>query len=781
MTLQIRNGRAGAAVVGGFVLTVCGPVALAQSEGQSTSRMVEEVVVTAERRTENLQSSALSATVLNEEMLDKKGVVGLTTVQYAAPGVQIADYASANTFNIRGIGQSKVDIDLPSGVVVYRDGVPTLTGYFQNAPYYDMASVEVLRGPQGTFAGKAASAGAVFIRTRDPELGGLGGNVMLGGGNQGFFETTGVINVPIGDTLAVRLSGHLERRDSLFDSISTNPLPGGMNEAGPYSGSDDRDLDSVRLGILWEPNEQFSALFKIDHDNLYFGNHATTGLDPVTGEVEDIRVVVANGEHKYRDKGERASLKLSWEFANGMVLNSLTGYSTVDTRANRDVNGRDPAPLGFKAAGTFRNWSQEIDLLSPADAPIRWVVGAFWQDYLNDIPDFTENGFGFDFDNGSRVDYTTPWEKDETSYAVFGQMEFDISEQLELQLGARWNHYEFDQFTNFAIDLVSLGTWGDPAGTGIGTETELTFFEQGGAGWNQHFSENSVDWKINLNYALNDEHFLYALVSRGHSPGSINLVDPDFFVTPDHDEYDEMSVVNYEVGWKAAFLEQQLRTQLNAYYQVFDDYQADFALAGPAALPSATLFQFQNADTESIVYGVELGAQAFFNNVEFDLGLAYFKSELGSFGVVQDPFAVVFGGPQTIDLDGAETPFAPEWTGNFGVGYRWRLANSFIGGNALEVTPRVDVAYRADAYSRLFQNRATLLEGYTLVNAQVRFESGPWSLVFWGNNLTDKEYVAAKQNVEASGPTATIPFNHFSGLVYGGLRRLYGVRLSVDL
>ena len=185
MNLQIRYGRAGVAVVLAFVSVVCGPVAQAQSENQGTNRtMVEEVVVTAERRSENLQSSALSATVLNEEMLDKKGVVGLTTVQYAAPGVQIADYASANTFNVRGIGQARVDIDLPSGVVIYRDGVPTLTGYFQNAPYYDMASVEVLRGPQGTFAGKAASAGAVFIRTRDPELGGLGGTIMLGGGNR---------------------------------------------------------------------------------------------------------------------------------------------------------------------------------------------------------------------------------------------------------------------------------------------------------------------------------------------------------------------------------------------------------------------------------------------------------------------------------------------------------------------------------------------------------------------------------------------------------------------
>lgn len=84
-------------------------------------------------------------------------------------------------------------------------------------------------------------------------------------------------------------------------------------------------------------------------------------------------------------------------------------------------------------------------------------------------------------------------------------------------------------------------------------------------------------------------------------PGSINFADPDFFATPVHDDYEEMSVINYEAGWKAAFHEQQLRTQFNIYYQVFKDYQADFALTGPDALPGSTLFQLQNALTDSTI------------------------------------------------------------------------------------------------------------------------------------------------------------------------------------
>ena len=757
---------------------VPGAPAQAQPTEQQRGQVLEEVVVTAERRTESLQTSALSATVLDAEMMAKKSVFGLTSVQYAAPGVQIADYSSANTFNIRGVGQSRVDIDLPSGVVIYRDGVPTLTGYFQNAPYYDMASIEVLRGPQGTFAGKAASAGAVFIRTRDPELGDFNGSVMLGVGNKGFGEATLVLNAPIGETLAVRFSGHYENRESLFDDISTNPLPGGQNAAGPYVGDDTRDLRSVRLGVLWEPTDQFSAMFKVDHDHLNFGNHATTGLDPATAEVEDIRHPIVNGDHRYRDTGERASLKLSYDFAGGTQLVSLTGYSTVYTRANWDINGSDPAPFGFRSAGEFMNLSQEIDILSPSDQRLRWVAGAFWQKYLNDIPDYTGLGIGFDLDNGSRPDYTSPWKKDETSWAVFGQLDFDLTEQLELQVGVRYNEYRFSQFTNFMIDFVSFITSGDPNGTGIGIETDLFPLEGGGAGHTQLFSETSTDWKVNLNYEHDENNFFYALISRGHTPGSINFADPDFFATPDHDDYDEMYVINYEAGWKAAFSDQQVRTQFNVYYQVFTDYQADFALTGPDALPGSTLFQFQNALTDSTIYGAEFSAQAQVGDLEFDVGLAYSKSELGSFGIILDPFAPIYGGPSEVDLDGARTPFAPEWTGNVGVGYTFVLATEGIEGQPITMTPRVDYGYRDDSYARLFQNPATLLDGYGLVNAAVRFEGGPWSLDVWVNNLTDKEYVAAKQNIDTGGPSATIPYTHFTGIVYGGLRRLWGVRLT---
>src|SRR5262245_37613990 len=115
---------------------------------ESVENKPEVLVITAERRTTDLQDTGVSASVLTSEDLVDKSVYGLTAVQYAVPSVTISDYGSANVFNIRGIGRSKVDVDLPSGVVIYFDGAPTIAGYFQNEPFFDLANVEVLRGPQ---------------------------------------------------------------------------------------------------------------------------------------------------------------------------------------------------------------------------------------------------------------------------------------------------------------------------------------------------------------------------------------------------------------------------------------------------------------------------------------------------------------------------------------------------------------------------------------------------------------------------------------------------------
>jgi iron complex outermembrane receptor protein len=232
-----------------------------------------------------------------------------------------------------------------------------------------------------------------------------------------------------------------------------------------------------------------------------------------------------------------------------------------------------------------------------------------------------------------------------------------------------------------------------------------------------------------------------------------------------------MSVINYEAGWKGQFFDRRLRTQLDVYYQTFDGYQAQFGFPTPAGLPPGinNLVEFRQAQTTSRIYGVEFGAQAHFDDLEWNVGVAYNKSRLGNFGVVQNPFFGTLGQTNaTVDLNGAETPFAPHWTGNFGVAYTFHVDGL---GSGTTLTPRVDLLYHSESFANLYHNRATLLPAETLVNAGLRLDHGPWWVQLWGTNLTDRRYPGAKQNV--SGATGQI-----LGIVYQAPPRLFGIRIG---
>src|SRR6202044_2677136 len=140
-----------------------------QTADEST---LSEVVVTAERRSTNLQTTAIAATVLTQKDLTKSGVFKVDQLQFVSPSLTVNNFGQGNDIDIRGIGKGEHNTQTGTGVVTYRDGVASFPGYFQDEPYYDIASVEVLRGPQGTFSGQNATGGAVIVNTKDPLING---------------------------------------------------------------------------------------------------------------------------------------------------------------------------------------------------------------------------------------------------------------------------------------------------------------------------------------------------------------------------------------------------------------------------------------------------------------------------------------------------------------------------------------------------------------------------------------------------------------------------------
>jgi len=751
-----------------LALTFATGVPVARAAETEPSGKVELVIVTAERRAVDLQKTTLAATVLSGDDMIKKGVYNLTSLQTAAPGITINDYGSANVFNMRGVGREAVDVEIPSGIAIYRDGVPTLAGYFQNEPYYDLDGVEVLRGPQGTFAGQSASGGALFIRSKSPTLDGFSGYGQIGGGEWAEYEAQGAVNVPITDTLAIRVSLNYMNRDSWYHLTGTFTGHPGT-----------KDVANARVGIYWQPNASFEFLSKTDIGYL------NAGGNPVSTAGAPLFTIKLDYPMAYVDRSIRQVVDMKYHFDGGITLRSLTGIQNIFTVNNLDANGGGPFPPAdptlqaphnsFKSQGNFWFYSQEFDLVSPEDQQLRWVLGLFGERQVSSIPDFLKTGKdGFTFTgfflpippfDTKFPAFESPWHQVENDLAVFGNVQYDIQPDLTVEAGVRASYNDKKQFTDFEF--------------GLGTTPPFIPFGNPAGGSTQHESGDYVDGKIALQWKPTVDDFAYVSASRGHTVKGMNIFPP-------HDPYKPVEVWNYEVGWKSTILDGHMRTQLDAYYENIGNYQAVFGFTtGGGGIGAVNASETRNAETRSNIWGIEASGQGTWDDFSLDFGAAYLHSEIGRFSNVINQFSVVvppggvvplgnavaaneaavFGtncdtGSPVVTLTGAKAPFSPEFTGNVGAQYAIHTGAGFT------VTPRADVSYVGTNQADLFRCSLETIKAHTLLNLQARLDidDSTWWAMLWATNVTDEQYVGAIQNIPP--------------IYYAGARRQFGIRIG---
>jgi iron complex outermembrane receptor protein len=717
-------------------LAVCSSVhAQAASSGSNTSAGVEvgAVVITAERRSVNLQRAAVAATVVSGADLVKKGVVGVDQLQFISPDLTVTDFGQGNLFNIRGIGRSNGSSNVQSGVVTYRDGVATFPGYFQSEPYYDIANVEVLRGPQGTFAGQNATGGAIFITETDPSLSaGYHGYAQAQVGNYSDYGFQGAINIPISDTLALRVAENTEYRDSFYTITGAHTgTPGKLAE------------NSARVSLLWQPNTHFKALLKVDSNDVSTGGYAA---DPATS-TENLFHIGNNAYNEARDTFGRVVLNMSYTFDNGLVLRSISGYQKGTTTAALDDDGTNSASDTFVDRGDEDIYSEEVNLISPDSGPLTWIAGAYYQYNLTTFPTghfetVEPNG------PGTALHITLSGANPETSTAVFGQVTYKITPAIQVQVGLRYTD------SNQRNDAVAALFETTPLPAPFNVIPLLRETQ------NAREEDSKVTGKIGLNWTIDRDNFVYAFVATGHKGGGINApniagLNPTIFKPED--------VTDYELGWKSTLADGHLRTQLGGFYSEYQNFQ--ISIQDPT---EPVISELYNIPSSTKLYGVEGSAQAVFGDLSFDAGAAYLHSEIGTFYAnnPSGPQPMVpavcnaSSGPATaycVNLAGKPTSYAPEFTGNIGGQYIFHLAND------LTLTPRVDYSHTDAQWATLFEDAALgdHLPARNLVNAQVSLDHDGWLLTAYATNLTNQEYVAAVG----------------SGLRYAGPPRQYGLRL----
>lgn len=703
------------------------PVATATPVNESTT--VAPLTITAERRTVNLQTAPIAASVIPGNVLQDEGIQNLDDLQFHTPSLVVADFGQGALFNIRGVGKDLTNVQTPSGVVTYYDGVATYPGFFLNAPYYDIANIEVLRGPQGTFAGQNATGGAVFITTADPSLGRVGGDIEAQYGSYSDGLLRGFINVPVSDTLAIRIAFNGELRDTFYKVTGPYTTPSGRQPGA-------LDAGSVRVSVLWQPTVAFRAVLKFNEDYVdnggYLGDLATAvvGGRTVPNPADPFKISSFTDDYG-TNKGTRVTLNATYTLPDGIALKSITGYQYAIGNNNIDLTEVFPT-AAFEDYGRESIFSQEINVVSPDNGPLRWVGGLYYQhDYVSLIPGGGQPGFdihlpGFE---DELLLYHTP----KVTEAVFGQVSYDLTAALQLQVGARYTD------ETFGLQDTAIVTCG-PLGVFIGCAPSDVSFAA-------HTEHQRVTGKVALNWTLDPNNFLYAFAALGSKAAGINTTPVGSQAAPV--PFGPEQVIDYEIGWKPTFFNGHLRAQFDGYYDQYTNFQLSFAV------PLEPTENFiQNVGGTTIMYGVEAEAQAVFGALSLDGAASYEHSRLGS-AVVLDPGPSPTAG-LAIALGGRPVPLAPAWTLSAGAQY------AFAFGNGGTLTPRIDYSYTSGQWATPYEDIGDFLDARNLVNAEVAYAQGPYKITVYATNAFNLHYIIAT-NI---------------GLRYAGAPGQYGVRVE---
>ena len=663
---------------------------IALISGTSQAALLEEVVVTAQKRAQNLQDVGVSVTAFSGAQMRKLGFVESNDLVAQTPGLEVSGYGGGAiaSFNIRGVGQNDYTANQEAPVALYIDEAYQSSNVTTRFSLFDVERTEVLRGPQGTLFGRNSTGGLVHYITTKPAQE-FGGFVDVTLGEEGRRR----VEAAAGGGLTDKVSGRLSMVYNEDDGLLKNDIGDNAQRADDWA---------VRGQLLIEPSEDLSILLKAQYADedaapngwtLNVPSFNATDFFGYEDAIDGNPFTISN-DFDFYQKTEVIDLyaNISWDIG-GFTLTSITDYQDIDHDYAEDSDSTPDSVYHYTQTADIEQISQELRLNWEGERH-RSVVGVY---YLNIDGDFTtdQSGafyFGPDFFSEFAV-------QDTTTYAIFGQTEFDLTGQLALTLGVRYNNDEKD-YTLTAPDFEF------PTYTGS-------------------LSEDDFNAKIQLDYRLNDDWLLYAGWNRGIKSGGFN-----FPLTPANSAdlpYSGEVLTSYEVGFKAS-LSDTTRLNVSAYYYDYEDYQA----YNIDAFFNALLF---NAEAE--YYGGEI--ELVMNPVEgLDvlLGASFLDTEITGLPTdfnTLDP--ITFAPAQNYPTGTEKAILSPSATFNGLVRYSW---SAFGGQLALQG----DFRWTDDQKFNLAVSEMVTENSYGVLNARLDYTSGDetWSAAIFVNNITDTEY-----------------------------------------
>ncbi|HTY49245.1 MAG TPA: TonB-dependent receptor [Steroidobacteraceae bacterium] len=712
---------------------------------------IQEVTVTAQRFQSTVQDTPLSISAITGAQLDAAGITSIEQFTQDVPGLSMRTAGPGQTeYEARGLASSGGSAPT---VGFYLDDVPltppatSQTGKVVIDPdLYDVDRIELLRGPQGTLYGSGSMGGTVRLITNAPQLGIFDGSVQgtlsdtQGGSGNGGGSF--MLNLPVGDVLAVRVVGTDTYRSGWIDRVVLSPFP----EDVPFSSLpaygrgnvltapvqevvpdvNTESLGSARVSVLFQPNEDFSVTARAFYQHMSMGGYDEFD-DPPGGSYEanyfptDIPEPIGDWVHLY-------SLAANWNLGFADVT-STSGYFQRHEEQTQNASesiswfsGVYPYfPAPYSEIDLTRQFSEELRLSSKGDDPLRWVVGAFYSDDRSDWNEYgASDGAEFLAMQPDGVIYDGDLYYGTRQYALFGNVAYKITDHWKFETGLRWYHYR-----------------------SVSTNEASGFFAPPPAPWTQYSTaDDGVTPRFDLSYSVNETLTAYLSASKGFRPGG--PAGPDYPAecgggqTP---SYNSDSVWDYELGEKAKLFDNWLSINADVYYIKWSGVQET------VALPCGYTYEANAGDGRS--YGPELEIDAKLSR-EWSIQASGSYTDAKINHPTSEFVAAVLTNPVAAGIPGCPSATAcssipilnvPRDAASLSLVYSRPVFASYV------LTGRVSDAYVGQAYDQAYAFGIPL-PAYDLVNARLGLGTDKWTATLFVDNLTDKIAELATNNTQ---------------------------------
>lgn len=712
----MKNGRIDRAllVTSVALLASTSTAALAQEASSADSAgtdgaAIGEIIVTAAKRSENVQNVPISVSAISGDAISKSRVTQIDDIVTKTPNLQLTATAGENVpiFSLRGVSMSDYSLNQASPVATYFDevykGNPALLG----VAMFDLERVEVLRGPQGTLYGKNTTGGAVNLISKTAKLGETSGYLNVGYGNYNRFDLNGAVNVPLGDKVAVRLAGTLSRADGWFK----NQLPGKADLASV------REY-GIRGSVLFEPSDGIKFVLRA---STTFQNPTNYGVWAQPESLWRIGLsrdqIRAENDQRRRARTNSIALTSTFDLSDVLTVTSVSSWDQGNLYFREDSDGSERQILTAPYFDKAEQFAQDLRLTSAFKGPFNFILGG----YFNREKVFNSSAYEIGTDVNSDglpgvtyLDcqltgfngciYRNSFDQIKKSYAIYTDASYEITHAVRLRGGIRYTHDTGAQ-NNFISNVYGA---------------DQIFVRNVIPSTNQKYTANNVSGKIGLDYKPANGYLIYISYSRGYRAPSFNA--QAFFDPREVSIARAETIDSYELGVKSQFFNR--RVTLNA-----------------------AIFQYDYKDQQFLNYDGATGAQTLLNvpksrirggEAELTARAADFLTIRASIGVLDAK--VKSGILSGTDIAGKRLLNAPKL--NLGGGVQITAMDGKNG----KLTLNGDVAYSSSQYFDIFNTPRLVQEPYALLSGHIDWESanGRFSASIWAKNLTNKFYFTSR-------------------------------------